>query len=498
MLILINFECMFSHSRVYDKTRDGLWAGIARPESMNRPQFELYGQFLIGMITNILKISVGNLFKELLLRCPQHYLIDMKEVILNYKGLDVPTKQFLDSKVSTETSNGLAAIEAQLNNLGREIKKMNEKVHVAQVGSRMTISRNSSRILPKEQWKPFVSRVKTNNGRITKQVYGRIYKRNEENSNLIKEIRASTDAAIRNQGASVKALEIQIEQISKNCESPKGVAENILVWIDIFVFLVDIIFIDMPEDLKISLILGRPFLSTAHANIDVFKRKITLRVGNDKDSLESLSHSVEMEMGYGGDIICDDDLGRSSQICGYDVYDDVAVEKPTSNITKRVYVLSLRERMELYLEARLMGEALILNRSLNLLYGDFIELNDLNEPLELRRNQVDDLEPTIEEGEFSCMIGYEHVNVNFFPLLSINVMSKSFYNLIMKDKVKFKGKHVVGAIMNVPIFVRNFYVITNFVVIENIDTYRDDGMGDIIVGRPFVEKHVSKQDGLME
>nr|GEZ90425.1 hypothetical protein [Tanacetum cinerariifolium]GFB78344.1 hypothetical protein [Tanacetum cinerariifolium] len=37
-------------------------------------------------------------FKELLLRCPQHYLIDMQEVILFYKGLDVPTRQILNSK----------------------------------------------------------------------------------------------------------------------------------------------------------------------------------------------------------------------------------------------------------------------------------------------------------------------------------------------------------------------------------------------------------------
>ncbi|GJW98371.1 hypothetical protein Tco_0180179 [Tanacetum coccineum] len=33
---------------------------------------------------------------------------------------------------STETSDGLAAIQAQLNNLGREIKKVNEKVYAAQ------------------------------------------------------------------------------------------------------------------------------------------------------------------------------------------------------------------------------------------------------------------------------------------------------------------------------------------------------------------------------
>ncbi|GJU27059.1 hypothetical protein Tco_1165680 [Tanacetum coccineum] len=35
---------------------------------------------------------------------------------------------------STETSDGLAAIQAQLNNLGREIKKVNEKVYATQVG----------------------------------------------------------------------------------------------------------------------------------------------------------------------------------------------------------------------------------------------------------------------------------------------------------------------------------------------------------------------------
>ncbi|GKE34096.1 hypothetical protein Tco_1453418, partial [Tanacetum coccineum] len=40
-------------------------------------------------------------------------------------------------------------------------------------------------------------------------------KRHEKNFNLIKEIRATTDAAIRNQGASIKNLEIQIGKMSK-------------------------------------------------------------------------------------------------------------------------------------------------------------------------------------------------------------------------------------------------------------------------------------------
>ncbi|GJU77672.1 hypothetical protein Tco_1274742 [Tanacetum coccineum] len=40
-------------------------------------------------------------------------------------------------------------------------------------------------------------------------------KRRKENSNIIKEIRASTDSAIQNQGASIKTLELQIGQMSK-------------------------------------------------------------------------------------------------------------------------------------------------------------------------------------------------------------------------------------------------------------------------------------------
>nr|GEY10024.1 hypothetical protein [Tanacetum cinerariifolium] len=196
--------------------------------------------------------------------------------------------------------------------------------------------------------------------------------------------------------------------------------------------------------------------------------------------------------------------------------EDSIVTETMTKLNLRQYIEEVQENYgsNTTIKARLMGEALIFNRSLDPLYGDDIELNGLNEPLELKRNQVDDLELTIEEGEvvdeplmdivktrcdneiidgldeypsycdfdrkihiscaynlqFSCMIGYEYVNANFFPLLSINVMSKFFYNSIMKDKVEYKGKNIVGAFMNVPIFAGNFSVVTNFVVVENIDS----------------------------
>nr|GFB23989.1 hypothetical protein [Tanacetum cinerariifolium] len=126
--------------------------------------------------------------------------------------------------------------------------------------------------------------------------------------------------------------------------------------------------------------------------------------------------------------------------------------KLASILIKKVYLLSLRERMKLDLEARLMGETLVLNRSLDPLYGDYIKLNDLNVALELRKDQVDNLMPTIKEDE---------------------------------DKFEYKGKNVVGAFMNVLIFVGKFSVVTHFVVVENMDGSRDQDMRDVIFEEPF-------------
>nr|GEY23155.1 hypothetical protein [Tanacetum cinerariifolium] len=257
---------------------------------------------------------------------------------------------------------------------------------------------------------------------------------------------------------------LTVELTDRTVKHPKGIAKNVLAGIGKFVFPIDFIILDMPEDINVPLILERPFLSIAHAKIDVFERKTTLR---------------------------------------------------------------LKRKNGLDLEARLMGETLILNRSFDLLYGDYIELNDLNEQLELKTNQVDDLEPIVKEGEvvnepmidivktrcdfigglddypsncdfdrrihidctynlkFSCMMGFKYVHVNFLLILLINVTSKTFYNSIVKDKIKFKGRNEFGNFVNAPVFIGNFYVITDFTVMKDMNPYLDEGIGDVIVGEPF-------------
>nr|GEX57832.1 hypothetical protein [Tanacetum cinerariifolium] len=79
----------------------------------------------------------------------------------------------------------------------------------------------------------------------------------------------------------------------KSTQIPRGVAKNVIVKIDRFVFPVDFVVLDMKEDHKISIILGRPFLDTAHAMIDVFNKKISFEVGN-----ETITFDIEKSMRF--------------------------------------------------------------------------------------------------------------------------------------------------------------------------------------------------------
>nr|GFA36929.1 reverse transcriptase domain-containing protein [Tanacetum cinerariifolium] len=58
---------------------------------------------------------------------------------------------------------------------------------------------------------------------------------------------------------------------------PTGVAENVFVKVGKFYFPADFVIIDFIVDPRVSLILGRPFLSTAHVIINVHEREIILR-----------------------------------------------------------------------------------------------------------------------------------------------------------------------------------------------------------------------------
>nr|GEZ55515.1 hypothetical protein [Tanacetum cinerariifolium] len=74
-----------------------------------------------------------------------------------------------------------------------------------------------------------------------------------------------------------------LELADRTISKPTGVAENVFVKVGKFYFPADFVILDFVADPRVPLILGRPFLSTAHALIDVYEDEITLR--HDDQSL---------------------------------------------------------------------------------------------------------------------------------------------------------------------------------------------------------------------
>ncbi|GJU14732.1 mitochondrial proton/calcium exchanger protein-like protein isoform X1 [Tanacetum coccineum] len=531
----------------------------------------------------------------------------MQEVVLFYNGFNLPTRQILDSRGaipsktvadikiaiqemaeysqkwhngtsrvrSTKTFDGLAAIQAQLNNLRREIKKVNEKVYAAQVGCEQCKGPHYTKDCPlKEEGKtleeayytqfggPFqgggyrataLGFYQRNNANPSYQerrqsmedtlskFMSESAKRHEENSNLIKEIRASTDAAIRNQGASIKTLEIQIGQMSKVLQergfgslpsstevNPRDQVKSISTTIEAdscpirrigssqyavstgqsrtLMYETRQTTIPFPSRLNgyyceekkgsygpqfseayseasqsipkkekdpgsftlpcfINNVCFDNALVDLGASVSVMPLSTYLNLGlgelaHTKLTVELADRTVKYPKGIAENIILS--IARA-KIDVYKrkitlrVWEEMIVftsVKPASSLIKRVYMLSLRERMELDLEARIMGETLVLNRSLDPFLEDCIELNDLNEPFELRRNQGDDFMPTIKEGEvikeFRSRDDELNVGIDDYP---------SYCDYDKKIHIDF---------------------------LENMDDYRDEGMGDDIFGEPFL------------
>ncbi|GJR42499.1 reverse transcriptase domain-containing protein [Tanacetum coccineum] len=79
------------------------------------------------------------------------------------------------------------------------------------------------------------------------------------------------------------------------------IVENMLVEVGKFTFLVDFVILEMEEDSKVPLILGRPFLYTANTVIRVKQKQLNLGVG-----MERMTFSIDsvMKHSYSNDDTC--------------------------------------------------------------------------------------------------------------------------------------------------------------------------------------------------
>lgn len=97
----------------------------------------------------------------------------------------------------------------------------------------------------------------------------------------------------------VKPTRMQLQLADHSLRTPLGIVEDVPVQVESFIFPVDFVVLDIEQDLDMPLILGRPFLQTGRAMVDMDDGKITLKFGGDQISF-NVANETKMQKG------CDD------------------------------------------------------------------------------------------------------------------------------------------------------------------------------------------------
>ncbi|XP_047158324.1 uncharacterized protein LOC124828970, partial [Vigna umbellata] len=98
------------------------------------------------------------------------------------------------------------------------------------------------------------------------------------------------------EGLELKPTQMTLQLTNRSLKYPYGVAEDVLVKVDKFLFLVDFVIMEMEEDVNVPLILRRPFMKTSRVLIDVENDKLKVRVQDEEvnfDVFEVMSHTKD-------------------------------------------------------------------------------------------------------------------------------------------------------------------------------------------------------------
>ena len=153
---------------------------------------------------------------------------------------------------------------------------------------------------------------------------------------------------------------IILQMADRSMAQPEGVLEDVLVKVRKFIFPVDFVFMKMEEDNQVPLLLGRPFLATRDALIDVQKGELTLRVGNEVVHVNLNKSLTQLDVDAGNcnvvdnsssisfDLIFDCNLRHSinENEMNFQYLESVDYELLHSSLQNRETVLSLNENSQ--------------------------------------------------------------------------------------------------------------------------------------------------------
>nr|GEY84748.1 hypothetical protein [Tanacetum cinerariifolium] len=175
-----------------------------------------------------------------------------------------------------------------------------------------------------------------------------------------------------------------LELADRSITRPKGVAEDVFVKVGKFHFLTDFVVVDFEADPRVPLILGRSFLRTGRALIDVYGEEITLRV-ND----ESVTFNLDQVIRYSNNSVSRVNVINIAS-------EELVQDKPKSSNHTLVSESDFYE--DPIVKTSPFGERdiLLIEKLLN---EDLCQLPPMN---------LNQAKSPMEEPEYSLSMGYEH------------------------------------------------------------------------------------------
>ncbi|GJW07424.1 hypothetical protein Tco_1569847 [Tanacetum coccineum] len=306
-------------------------------------------------------------------------------------------------------------------------------------------------------------------------------KRHEQNSNLIKEIRAATETAIKNQDASIKALEIQIEQMSKVPQErrsgslPCSTETNLRDYVKSISTTVEtdiggIMWTENIDAYSIETILLNNALPPKEKDLGSFTLPCYI---------SSLCFNTALA-----------DLGASVSVIPFSAYTKLGL----GELAPTKLIVELADRT--VKRPKGIAENVLVGINKFVFPVEFIVQDmpkDIKTSLILRRPFLSNSQAKIDvfKRKITLRVGDDKVVFKSDKPTS-NIIKRVNEIVDGLDKClsycDFDRKIHKDCAYNLPTFVGNFSVVTDFVVVENMDAYRDDGMGDVIVGRPFCKE----------
>nr|GFB17044.1 reverse transcriptase domain-containing protein [Tanacetum cinerariifolium] len=257
-----------------------------------------------------------------------------------------------------------------------------------------------------------------------------------------------------------------LELADRTISKPTGVAENVFVKVGKFYFPADFIILDFVAYPRVPLILGRPFLSTAHAIINVFEREIIIR-----QNQQSLT------------IQCSDipSVKKIEQINKIEFINTGGIDSESEDIEDFLNDDSIQFGVE----------DSPFNMDKDILFLESLLRDYLIPPLPIIPNQT---ELPIKETNHSLKIGFEHFNTN---LLTKDVAESSTKNLIPISNeciiVSENGSQSTKPIKDNP---SDFTIISN--PLSDVESNSDESTSNTIKNdefyKPFIPIHILEKE----